>query len=161
MTASTLVLGLGNPLLGDEGLGIAALEELRRRWSARPSVELLDGGTAGMSLAPRLCQAERVLVLDAIRAGQPPGTVLALDGTSLASEAAGKLSPHQVGLGEVLAACRLMDGPKEILVLGIEPETTALGLGLSDTVSAALGKLIEEAQRRLEVWEKAECTSSR
>jgi hydrogenase maturation protease len=161
VTAATLVLALGNPLLGDEGLGLVALEELRRTSSVSSSVELLDGGTSGLSLVPRMSQAERVLVLDAVSAGQPPGTVLMLDGRTLASEAAGRLSPHQVGLAEVLAACRLMHGPKEIVILGVEPETTELGVGLSEAVSKAIPKLVAEAGRQLEAWKQTECTSSR
>jgi hydrogenase maturation protease len=160
-SGTLLVLALGNPLLGDEGLGLRALEALASTADFPSSVELLDGGTAGLSLVPRLRSAERVLVLDAVSAGRPPGTVLRLDGDELVREGFGKTSPHEIGLGDVLSATRLAGGPEEVVVLGIEPESFSLGVGLSAPVENALGTLVAAALRQLREWEELECTSSR
>jgi hydrogenase maturation protease len=155
-----LVLGLGNPLLGDEGLGLRALGVLASASNLPPSVELVDGGTAGLSLVPRLRSADRVLVLDAVCAGRPPGTVLRLDGAELGREAFGKISAHQIGLDDILAASRLSGGPREVVVLGIEPESLSLGVGLSAPVENAIGALVSAALRQLREWGKVACTSS-
>jgi hydrogenase maturation protease len=156
----TLVLALGNPLLGDEGVGLRALEALASAADFPPSVELLDGGTAGLSLVPLLNSADRVLVLDAVSAGRPPGTVVRLDGAELRREGREKTSPHQIGLGDILSASRLSGGPEEIVVLGVEPESIRLGVGLSAPVENAIATLVEAALRQLREWEGLECTSS-
>lgn len=152
MSASILVLGIGNPLLEDEGVGPRAIEELARRYRFSPAIDLLEGGTAGFSLLPRILEAERLLVLDAIQAGEPPGSLLVLDGSSLPPAYGKKLSPHQIGLGDVLAVARLYDGPKEVAVLGVEPESLNLQIGLSPKVAEALEKLIEAAIDQLARW---------
>jgi hydrogenase maturation protease len=159
--SGTLVLGLGNPLLGDEGVGLRALQALSSAADLPPSVELVDGGTAGLSLVPRLRSAARVLVLDAISAGRPPGTVLRLDGAELGREGFGKTSPHEIGLPDILSASRLLGGPEEVVVLGIEPDSLDLGVGLSAPVENAIGALVSAALRQLREWEELECTSSR
>jgi hydrogenase maturation protease len=156
-----LVVGLGNPLLGDVGVGLRALQALATAADVPPSVELLDGGTAGLSLLPQLQSADRVLVLDAVSAGRPPGTVMRLDGAELVREGFGKASPHEIGLGDVLFASRLAGGPGEVVVLGVEPESWSLGVGLSASVENALGALVAAALRQLREWEGLECTSSR
>ena len=158
---TTLVLGLGNPLLGDEGVGLRALEALAAAAEFPPSIELLDGGTSGLSLVPRLRSADRVLVLDAIAAGRPPGTVMRLDGAELGRDGFGTISPHQIGLSDILCASRLAGGPEEIVVLGVEPASLSLGVGLSAPVESAIGTLVAAALRQLREWEKFECTSSR
>lgn len=156
-----LVLALGNPLLGDEGVGLRALELLKSSGGLPPSVELLDGGTSGLSLLPQLRAASKVLVLDAVRAGMAPGTVVKLDGMKLGRVPLEVTSPHQLGLSDLVAACRLAGGPEEIVVLGVEPESMSLGVGLSASVSQALEKLVAEALGTLGAWEGSRCTSSR
>jgi hydrogenase maturation protease len=157
----TLVLGLGNPLLGDEGVGLRALTALASAAELPPSVELLDGGTAGLSLVPRLSSFDRVLVLDAVSAGRPPGTVLRLDGNELGRAAFGKTSPHQLGLDDILSASRLAGGPEEIVILGVEPASLRLGVGLSPPVEEAIETLVSSALSQLREWEERACTSSR
>jgi hydrogenase maturation protease len=158
---TTLVLALGNPLLGDEGVGLRALQALASAAEFPPSIELLDGGTAGLSLVPRLRSADRVLVLDAVSAGKPPGTVMRLDGADLVWEGFEKISTHQIGLDDILAASRLSGGPEEIVILGVEPASLSLGVGLSASVESAIGTLVSAALSQLREWERFECTSSR
>jgi hydrogenase maturation protease len=155
-----LVLALGNPLLGDEGVGPRALEALASAPGVPPSVDLLDGGTSGLILVPRIQSAERVLVLDAVSTGRPPGTVVRLDGRDLPRETFGATSVHQLGLGDLLFASRLSDGPEEVVVLGVEPESLGLGVGLSAPVENAVETLVAAALRQLREWEGLECTSS-
>jgi hydrogenase maturation protease len=157
-TPPVLVLGLGNPLSSDEGVGLAALEALASRVGSTPGIELLDGGTAGLGLVPRASTARKILVLDAVRAGEAPGTVLKLDGRALRRDVRSTTSPHQIGLADVLSATGLLGDPAEVVVLGIEPETTALGVGLSEPVEAALSRLVHEALVQLESWGVVEAT---
>src|SRR5271169_4211363 len=88
-----LVLGLGNPLCGDDGAGIAAVARLRTRWQAPEGVLVLDGGTLGLALMAYLYESPRAILVDAIRTGDPPGTIVRLRGEDVAHAAAGKLSP--------------------------------------------------------------------
>ncbi|MEP7091833.1 MAG: hydrogenase maturation protease, partial [Nocardioidaceae bacterium] len=102
----TTVLGIGNPIMGDDGIGIALLEALMAAGLRRP-VDFVDGGTIGMSLLPAVEDAGSLLVLDAVAGSGPPGTVVRLEGDQLPRFLRTKLSPHQVGLLDVLVAARL------------------------------------------------------
>jgi hydrogenase maturation protease len=154
MTGEVVVLGLGNPLLEDDGAGLALLELLRARGPWPEAVELVDGGTWGLSLLPVICDAERMLVLDAVRTGAPAGTVLRGEGEAVPRLYQRLLSPHQIDLREVLAAALLLDGlPAQLTVVGIEPERTdGLRVGLTPVVEAALDVATQEAVRVLEGW---------
>jgi hydrogenase maturation protease len=139
-----LVLGLGNPLCGDDGAGIAAVARLHARWSAPEGVLVLDGGTLGLSLLPYLQQARRAILVDAVRTGDPPGTIFRLRGSDVAHAAAGKLSPHQVGVADLLDSLELLGGgPEELVLVGIAPERIGLELGCSPAVESRLDELVD------------------
>jgi hydrogenase maturation protease len=154
VSGEVVVLGLGNPLLEDDGAGLQMLELLRLRGPWPESVELVDGGTWGLSLLPVICDAERLLVLDAVRTGAPPGAVLVGEGEAVPRLYQRPLSPHQIDLREVLAAAVLLDGlPAHLTVVGIEPERTeGLKVGLTPAVEAALDGAVREALRVLDGW---------
>ena len=154
MTGAIVVLGLGNPLLEDDGTGLALLELLRQRGPWPDAVELVDGGTWGLSLLPLVCDAERLLVLDAVRAGATAGTVLRGEGEAVPRLYDRPPSPHQIDLREVLAAADLLGGlPTALTVIGIEPgRTEGLRIGLTPAVEANLEIAVGEALRTLETW---------
>lgn len=154
VTGQIVVLGLGNPLLEDDGAGLALLELLRERGQWPDAVELVDGGTWGLSLLPVICDADRLLVLDAVRTGAPAGTVLRGEGEAVPRLYQRLVSPHQIDLREVLAAAVLLDQlPTELTVVGIEPERTeGLRVGLTPAVEAALDVAVLEAVRVLDDW---------
>ena len=132
------VLGVGNPIMGDDGLG---LELLRAVQTACPDsrVEYVDGTTGGMELLPVVQDATRLLVLDAV-AGPVPGVVVRLDGDQVPRMLSSKLSPHQVGLLDLFAAARLLGRePAEVVVVGVTPESIEIRVGLTPPVAAALG----------------------
>lgn len=148
---SVTVLGVGNPIMGDDGVG---LELLARVADARPDarVEHVDGGTGGMELVPVVREARRLLVLDAV-AGRTPGAVVRLSGDQIPRMLAAKLSPHQVGLLDVFAAARLLgDEPDEVAVIGVVPASVDLRLGLSPEVAAALPAATAAALEVLDGW---------
>jgi hydrogenase maturation protease len=139
-----LVLGLGNLLCGDDGAGAVAVHLLERRYRAPDGALVLDGGTLGLSLLPYLEQAEQAILVDAIRAGQPPGTLVRLEGDDVAPAVAERLSVHQVGVVDLLDAARWRGRlPPRLVLLGIVPESLALGVGRTPAVEAALPALVE------------------
>lgn len=149
----TLVLGAGNPIVGDDGTGIAALERLRSGWGFDSCVELVDGGTWGMNLLPLIETTTRLLILDAVRAGRPPGTLIRMERDELPRFLSLKLSPHQIDLREVLALAELRGTlPAEIVVIGIEPERLEMGIGLSASVDATLEDVVAGAIEQLRAW---------
>lgn len=145
------VLGVGNPIMADDGTGLEILAGLRLE---RPDsrVEYIDGGTGGMELVPVVQDATRLLILDAV-AGRGPGTVVRLSGDQLPRMLSSKLSPHQVSLLDVFAAARMLGRePAEVEVVGIVPELVDLRLGLSPSVSAAVPEAVRAAVEVLDRW---------
>ncbi len=150
----TVVLGLGNALMADDGVGLYALSHLQDDWFMPPEVEFVDGGTWGLTLLPIVDSADRLLVLDAVDSGQAPGTLSELTGDQIPRFLERtKLSPHQVDLRDVLALCELRGRtPEEIVVLGIQPLRIEMSTDLSPEVSANLHGLVSLAGERLRGW---------
>lgn len=151
--AGTVVLGAGSPLLGDDGLGVEVVTTLSERWCESPTLSFLDGGIWGMRLLPYIEDARRLLVVDAIRAGAAPGTFVRLEREAIPRHLRGKLSTHQVDLGEVFAVAELRGRfPNEAVALGIEPERFEDFERLSPAVRATVPELIEAVERQLADW---------
>lgn len=147
----TLVMGLGNPLMADDGAGVAVLEHLRAHWDLPPEVELIDGGTWGMNLLPMVESTRHLILVDAIRSGAAPGTLTVLERHELPRYFALKLSPHQIDLREILALAELRGLlPEHLVAIGIEPERVEMEMRLSPRVSAGLAKLADLVVDRLE-----------
>jgi len=147
---STLVLGLGNVLCGDDGLGIFALEALRRRYVWPDEVILVDGGTLGLALLPTLESAPRVWILDAVMADAPPGTLVAIEGETVEPALRDRLSPHQIGVADLLDALHWRDTwPEQLRVLGLVPASLELRIGLSPDVARGLESLVDVAAQEL------------
>ena len=148
-----VVLGLGNLLLGDEGLGTRALERLIDHYDVPPEVTLVDGGVLGLELLSYIEDATHLLVLDAVQSGNAPGTLVCLDGRQVQAALAVKLSMHQLSFQEVLAMSALRGiTPRYSVVCGLEPMPLEVGLDLSDPVRQALPVLVEAAVSRLCEW---------
>lgn len=139
----TVVIGLGNPLMGDDGLGLIALERLRSEYTIPPDVELVDGGTWGMNLLPVIEDAGRVIMIDAIDVAATPGTPVRLERARLPRYLATKISPHQVDLRDVLGLAELRGTlPNDTIALGLQPLRVAFGEGLSDVVRLGVDDLV-------------------
>jgi hydrogenase maturation protease len=148
-----VVLGVGNVLLSDEGLGVRAVERLEREFLFPENVVLLDGGTLGLGLIHYLEDAEKVLVIDAVSGGGPPGRVYKFAGHEVTLRVGRKVSMHDLGLQEVLALLSLMDrSPEEIVVVGMEPGDLSPGVSLSPQVERGMDLLIKEVLRQLRSW---------
>lgn len=136
-----LVLGLGNMLLSDDGVGPVLLEQLavsEGRWNGQ--VEFLDGGTQGLALLGHLSGRRALIIVDALKRGSVPGTVHRLTLPELRAVSPGRAnSGHESNAGELLAAAQLLDElPDQLFVVGVEPEQITTGVGLSASVRQAL-----------------------
>lgn len=148
-----LVLGLGNIIMCDEGLGVRACERLTQRYRLPDGVIVLDGGTLGLDLLPYLEGITDLLIIDAINAGYSPGTIVRLENEQIPQTLALKMSMHQVGLQELLAVMALRGHtPPRIVLLGMEPLRIEPGLDLSAPVQANLDALVEAAIAELRSW---------
>ena len=145
-----LVLGLGNVLCGDDGLGVAAVARLAERHALPPEVRVADGGTLGLALLGLFEGVDEVLLVDAILADAPPGTLVRLEGDDVEPAARDRLTVHQVGVADLLDALRLLDErPRRVALLGLVPERIELGLGRSPAVERALPGLVEALAREI------------
>ena len=151
-----VVLGLGNILLQDEGLGIRALERLRTRYRLPPAVQALDGGVMGLDLLPYLDDVDALLVIDAVQTGRLAGSLVRLEDEAIPAALAVKMSVHQVGLQELLATSRLQGTlPPRVVLWGMEPAAIEWGLDLSPSVAASLDELVDAVARELRDWHLA------
>jgi len=155
-SGSLLVLGLGNVLLRDEGVGIHLLRELERRAasgdvSLPAGTRLVDGGTMGLDLLPLLAGARAVLLLDALDLRLAPGTVAVLRGDALRAGVDGTRVVQRAGVGDLLAAARLAGVlPAAVALVGVQPAEIAIGLALSAAVRAALPAAVAAALAELD-----------
>ena len=149
-----LVVGLGNDLLGDDGIGVSAARELSRKVSGLADV--IDCNLTGIALLDILVGYDKVIIIDAIRTAKfPPGTIIEMTPEDL--RAIPGTSPHYTGLPEVIAiADRLrLDFPDEIKILAVEvAEPLTIGGKLSEPVANALNRLVQYVRVYLQCWEK-------
>lgn len=139
-----LVLGIGNLILQDEGLGIQAIQQLQAQFEIPPEIEILDGGTSGMELLTPISDAEQIIILDAVKTGKPAGTIIRLDNEEIPTFFRTKVSPHQIGLADVLAAATLTDSmPRNLVLFGVEPLEIDLGMELSAPVAEQIPCLVQ------------------
>lgn len=152
MAAPLLVLGLGNVLCGDDGAGVLAVAELERRYRIPDGVRVADGGTLGLALLSWIDRDQDLILVDAVAADRPVGSLVRLSGEEAGAAARERLSCHQIGVADLLDALRLTNRlPRRLLLLGVVPGRLELGLERSPEVLAALPRLVdavaEEARR--------------
>jgi hydrogenase maturation protease len=139
-----LILGLGNVLLEDDGVGAAAVAQLLDRFDVPEGVRVFDGGTLGLALLPYVQSADTVILVDAVRADAAPGTLVRLDGDEVGPAVASRLSPHQVGVADLLDGARWLEQyPRRVVLWGLVPGSMDLAVGLSAPVHASLAVLVD------------------
>ncbi len=139
----TLIIGLGNTLLGDEGVGIRVVEDIRKTCQLPDHVQVVDGGTAGYKLLDWIKGKEQVILVDAVRGGEAPGAIYHLGYEDVKKRPDLKLSGHQIDLPEVLALAEKLGELPELLLIGIEPEVIDYGMELSKDVQSSIRPVIE------------------
>jgi hydrogenase maturation protease len=145
-----VVLGVGNTLLEDEAIGVRAVEELQRLYNVPPEVQVIDGGTAGMELLESLEDLDKLIIVDCVRVGQPPATIIRRVDDEVPNFFRMKISPHQIGISDVLAALTLRERfPKRLALIGIQPKSLECGIELTPEVAAVLPEVVRMALEEL------------
>lgn len=145
-----VILGIGNTILSDEGVGVHAAQWLREQCALPAGVEVIDGGTAGMELLEPLADADLLLVLDAVKSGRAPGSIVCLTGREVPVFFRSKLSPHQVSICDVLASLEFAGhAPRDLVLVGVEPASLELGLELTPAVAACVPQMVALALEQL------------
>ncbi len=146
-----VVLGIGNTILTDEAAGVRAVELLEQSYLVPENVLVIDGGTSGMEMIEDLSDLDFLIVIDVVKTGAAPGTVVTIAGDEIPVFFRRKLSPHQIALPDVLASLELLDSmPKEIIVLGVEPVSLELGMEMTATVAEKVPQLVDMAVAELQ-----------
>ena len=148
----TLVLGLGNLVHRDDGVGIHAIHRLQKDSRVPPGVVLIDGGTQGLSLISHISGFQRLLVIDAVDVGEQPGTLIRLEGSAV-ENLPGKPSVHQLGFADLMIALKLLgESPEEVVVIGVQPQSTDWSAELTATVRESLDGLLTVVVAQLKSW---------
>lgn len=140
---TTLVLGIGNNLLTDEGLGVHAVRWLETHHPDEPGLTYLDGGTLSFTLAEPIAEHDNLIVVDAARFGEPAGTLRCLEGDDMDRYLTGnRASVHEVGLMDLFDIARLSDTfPTRRALIGVEPAALDWGEHLSPAVAPSLPRI--------------------
>jgi len=146
----TLILGVGNLLLSDDGVGVRVIQKLQEEHTLPAEVETVDGGTCGLDLLHFLEGVDHLIVVDAANLGLPPGTIKRLEGEAVPAFLSQKVSPHEINLPELLFSAKLTGiYPKKVVVFGIQPQTIETSLDLSPPVAAQVDELVERVLAEL------------
>ena len=138
-----IVCGIGNVLLQDEGVGVHVVRELKN-FPLPPSVELIEGGTMLLDFLFQLQEARQVILIDAVKAGEPPGSICLVDSEQLIeTETNHPLSLHQVDAVQVLKIMALEKDPPPCLIVGIEPASLEWGLELSEIIKERMPEILQ------------------
>ncbi|MBP2641606.1 MAG: hydrogenase expression/formation protein [Firmicutes bacterium] len=153
MTDKITVLGVGNILLKDEGVGVRVVEEMTRRYTFPENVEVLDGGTLGMELMRFLLGTDRVIIIDAIDGSLPPGSIYQFEKEAVKTYFREKISVHDLGIQDVLAALDVLEKPlQELVVMGVQPAVIDVGLDLTPVVAQSVEPVITKVLALLADW---------
>lgn len=148
-----LILGIGNTLNRDEGLGVHSVELLKKEYDS-DEIEFMDGGTLGLNLLPVVEECSHLLFIDTIISGKDPGSITQLSGDEIPLFKDMKVSNHQTTFLEVLGFAKLRGKlPESLFFLGMEPEDTSLGVEISETVKKAMPALISKAKEIVKHWQ--------
>lgn len=150
---SILILGIGNTLMNDDGFGIRVVERLQRDYTFPDEVEVLDGGTLGLDLLPRLEGIDKLLIVDAVEMHSEVGTVFRLEGEEVPRAFANKLSVHQMGVQDLLAVAELQGYcPPGLVFWGVQPGSVEMQLTLSEPVARAIDEVVAGVIAELNGW---------
>lgn len=147
------LIGLGNILLRDEGVGVHALNTIRERYCFSPNIEMIDGGTLGLDLLPIFEGRDRILIIDAVNFEKEPGYIGIIEDDDIPSALMTKLSVHHIGLADVLFAAKLLDiKPSSICLIGIQPQSIDMGLEMTQCIIDKMEELTGVVIAKLKEW---------
>ncbi len=140
--------------MSDEGAGVRVVERLATVYDLPEDVQTLDGGTLGLDLLYYLEGVENLLIVDAAETGQEPGSLMRLEGDQVPAFLSAHLSPHEIGVPDMLFAAKLKGVyPRNVVLWGVQPALLEMGLELSPVVQAQVDKLVNKMVEQLEQWE--------
>ena len=151
--ADVTVLGIGNLLMGDEGVGIHLIQTLKESYTFSPSINLIDGGTTGLDLIPYFEYCEKMIIVDAVDFQEEPGYIGTLYNEEIHYKFNTKLSLHHAGLADVLSVIKLTDIPSpDMMLIGVQPLHVKMGINLSDKIADKMEQLLNTVIEKLEEW---------
>ena len=147
------VLGIGNTLMQDEGVGVHMVNALMQDWHFEPEIEIADGGTMGLELMDYFRENDKIIIVDAVNFNKEPGFVGSIENEDILARLNTKLTLHHLGLTDVLASLKLIDvNPEQIFLIGVQPEKVELGLEMTETVEGKMGRMLEVILMKLKEW---------
>jgi hydrogenase maturation protease len=147
------ILGIGNLLMGDEGIGIHTLNTLRESYAFSPDINFIDGGTTGLDLIPFFENCKKMIIIDAVDFQKEPGYIESLNNDEIQYRFNTKLSLHHAGLSDVLSVLQLQDIPfPEMVLIGVQPKVVELGMELSDVIKEKHPNIISNIIDTLTKW---------
>ncbi len=136
--------------MSDEGVGVHAVNAFEKDWVVPEAVRCVDGGTSTQELLGDLEDLDYLIVLDAVASGAAPASLVRLEGAAVPAAFTTKLSPHQIGIADLLATLTFVGrAPKRVLLLGVEPAVLTLDLELSPSVAARVPELCAQVVEAL------------
>ena len=146
------VMGIGNILMQDEGIGVHIIRELEK-YDFNPHIALIDGGNMGIDLLPFLDEHNKMIIIDAVDFEKNPGFIDTIENDDILTLFTTKMSLHHLGLKDVLSYAKLLDQtPEELCLIGIQPEKIEMEMQLSKTISSQTDKLTNLVLQKLETW---------
>jgi hydrogenase maturation protease len=153
MHPKVTLIGLGNMLMRDEGVGIHAVNYIGKNFTIPLDLQIIDGGTSGLDLLPFIEDRDCVIFVDAVNFNREPGYIDVLTNEQIPALFGVKDSLHHMGLMDVLAAAQLLERlPREMCLIGIQPQSIETGLELTETITAKLPSLIEKIIYQIGFW---------
>ncbi|NOU93249.1 hydrogenase maturation protease [Paenibacillus sp. LMG 31456] len=147
------ILGIGNTLYSDEGVGVQVLPLLHERLLPFGNIEIIEGATDGIRLLGPVEDTDHLLIIDAMNGGQVPGTIYSVKNEAIPAYYGVKMSVHQVGFQEVLFAARIRERlPSHMVMFGVQPASLDFGVGLSSIVESSLGELTDRIEAQVLDW---------
>ncbi len=148
-----VVLGLGNILLSDEGVGVHAVNAIKEQYDFKPKVNLVDGGTMGLDLLPLFQDGDRILIIDAVDFRRSAGHIGVIEGDAIPSVLNAKLSVHHIGVSDLLVTAKLTRATHpEVCLIGIQPKSLDVGLDMTEEIRDQIDSLIDLTVRKLKEW---------
>ena len=152
-SAQIMILGIGNILFSDEGFGIRVIERLMENYQFPENISVVDGGVLGMNLLGIISEADHLIVVDAVRTGGPPGTLIRMEGEEIPARVRAKNSLHQVDFLEALTMCQALDKIPHTVILGVEPlDIETLSLDLTPQIQTKVDPMIELILKEISPW---------
>lgn len=147
------ILGLGNILMSDEGVGVHTVKEFEKRYEVPEFVEIIDGGAAGLDLIPFIEGREKVLMIDAVNFDREPGYIDTIENDAIPVRLSTKASMHHLGLMDVLSIVKLSGNyPKDLCIIGIQPKSLELGLDMTPEIWDKKEALVKRVADKLREW---------